>query len=90
MDIAKMVRKVVMEEFPEKGEIDIVTTPSDDQRSYHINSDKIWNALGFRAKRTIEDAVRDLCEAFRSGKLPNSMSQDTYFNVKTMQVLGAK
>ena len=90
MNIAKMVRKVVMEEFPEKGEIEIVTTPSDDLRSYHINSDKIWHALGFRTKRTIEDAVRDLCDAFKAGKLPNSMSEDNYFNVKTMQVLGAK
>ena len=89
MNIAKMVRKVVMEEFPEKGEIEI-TTPSDDLRSYHINSDKIWHALGFRTKRTIEDAVRDLCDAFKAGKLPNSMSENNYFNVKTMQVLGAK
>jgi nucleoside-diphosphate-sugar epimerase len=90
MDIAKMVRKVVMKEFPEKGEIDIVTTPSDDNRSYHINSDKIWHALGFRTKRTIEDAVRDLCNAFKAGKLPNSMTDDHYYNVKTMQILGAK
>ena len=90
MDIAKMVRKVVLEEFPDKCEIDIVTTPSDDNRSYHINSDKIWHALGFRTKRTIEDAVRDLCTAFKEGKLADSMTNDNYYNVKTMQVLGAK
>ena len=90
MDIAKMVRNVVMEEFPDKREIEIVTTPTDDLRSYHINSDKIRRALGFRAIRTIEDAVRDLCKAFKSGKLPNSMTEDHYYNVKTMQALGAK
>ena len=90
MEIAKMVRKVVMEEFPDKNDIDIITTPSDDNRSYHINSDKIWHALGFRTKRTIEDAVRDLCTAFKAGKLPNSMTEENYFNVKTMQTLGAK
>ncbi|NQW23737.1 MAG: SDR family oxidoreductase [SAR202 cluster bacterium] len=90
MNIAQMVRKVVMEEFPDKGEIEIVTTPSDDLRSYHINSDKIYNALGFRTKRTIEDAVRDLCAAFKAGKLPDSMTQENYFNVKTMMSQGIK
>ena len=39
-DLAVLVKKVVEEEFPEKSPIDIVTTPSDDNRSYHINSDK--------------------------------------------------
>ncbi len=90
MDIAKMVRKVVMEEFPEKGEIKIATTPTNDPRSYHINSEKIARVLGFRAKRTIEDAVRGLCQAFKAGKLPNSLADDRFYNVKTMKALGAK
>ena len=47
------------EEFPGQGDIEIVTTPTDDIRSYHINSDKIARVLGFRPKHTIEDAVRD-------------------------------
>ncbi|NQU61399.1 MAG: SDR family oxidoreductase [Rhodospirillales bacterium] len=88
-DIADIVRGVVEAEFPEKAPIDIVTTPSDDNRSYHINSDKIKRVLGFEAKRTIEDAVRDLCQAFRDGKLPNSMGDDTYYNVRTMKALNA-
>ncbi len=90
MDIAKAVRKVVKEEFPEKGEIDIVTTPSDDIRSYHINSDKIARVIGFKPKHSIEDAVRDLCKAFKAGKLPNSFDDDIYFNVKRMKRLGIK
>jgi len=89
MDIAKIVRRVVKEEFPELGEIEIVTTPTDDIRSYHINSDKIARVLGFRPKHTIEDAVRDMCKAFKAGKLPNSMTDDLYFNVKRMKVLKA-
>ena len=55
-DIALMVQKIVSEEFPDKGKIDIVTTPSDDNRSYHVNSDKVFRLLGYRPKRTIEDA----------------------------------
>lgn len=89
MDIAKIVRRVVKEEFPDKGEIEIVTTPTDDIRSYHINSDKIARVLGFRPKYSIEDAVRDMCKAFKAGKLPNSMTDDLYFNVKRMKVLKA-
>ena len=89
MDIAKIVRRVVKEEFPDIGEIEIVTTPTDDIRSYHINSDKIARVLGFRPKYSIEDAVRDLCKAFKAGKLPNSMTDDLYFNVKRRKVLKA-
>ena len=90
MDIAKAVRKVVKEEFPEKGEIEIVTTPTDDIRSYHINSDKIERVIGFKPKHSIEDAARDLCRAFKANKLPNSFDDDVYFNVKRMKRLGIK
>jgi nucleoside-diphosphate-sugar epimerase len=90
MEIAQIVRKVVKEEFPEKGEIDIGTTPTDDIRSYHINSDKIARVIGFRPRHTIEDAVRDLCKAFKAGKLPGSLSDDIYFNVRRMKRLGIK
>ena len=85
MDIAKMVRKVVHEEFPEKGEIEIVTTPTNDIRSYHINSDKIAARLGFRPRRGIEDAVRDLCRAFKDGRLPDSLTDDRYVNVRVLK-----
>lgn len=89
MDLAHLVRKVVAEEFPDRGQIDIVTTPTDDIRSYHINSDKIRRMLGFEPKHTIEDAVRELCGAFRDGKLPNSMNDDRYFNVRRLKRLKA-
>jgi hypothetical protein len=46
MDIA-MVKRVIEAEFPEKGAIDIVTTLTNDNRSYHINSHKIRRVLGF-------------------------------------------
>ncbi|MCH9614516.1 MAG: UDP-glucose 4-epimerase [Chlamydiia bacterium] len=86
--IAEMVRKVVMEEFPEKGEIAIETQSSDDNRSYHICSDKIKNKLGISPKRTVEDAVRDLCKAFKAGKLKDSLTDESYSNVKTLMSCG--
>ena len=88
MDIAKAVKKVVQEEFPGKGEIPMEVSESNDPRSYHINSDKIYKALGFKPSHSVEDAVRDLCKAFRDGKLPNSFDDDQYFNVRTMKLIG--
>ena len=89
MEIADLVRKVVREEFPERERIEIAATPTDDIRSYHINSDKIRRTLGFRPRHTIADAVRELCAAFREGRLPNSMHDDLYFNVRRLKRLKA-
>jgi len=89
MEIAQIAKRVVQEEFPDKGEIPIVTTPTDDIRSYHVNSEKITRVLGFKPKRNIEDAVRDLCKAFKAGKLPNSMQDTSYFNVRRLKQLKA-
>ena len=86
-ETAEVVRKVVRDEMPEKGEIEIVTTPSDDIRSYRINSDKIQRVLGFVPKRTIEDGARDLIKAFKAGKLPDSMTDTRYSNIKTMKAV---
>lgn len=88
MDIAKTVKKVVEALFPEKGNIPIEVTASDDPRSYHINSDKIYRILGFRPTHSIEDAVTDLCKAFKEGKLPNSFEDNIYYNVRTMKAVG--
>jgi nucleoside-diphosphate-sugar epimerase len=83
-EIALMVKNIVEKQFPEKQPIKIISTSSNDNRSYHINSDKIQGLLGFRAKRTIEDAVIELCEAFKNGMIPNSLEDDSYFNVRTL------
>lgn len=90
MDIAKLVKKVVAEEYPDKPEIEIVTTESNDNRSYHINSDKVKRVLGFAPRYTIEDAVRGLCTAFKAGKIPGSLTDDQYFNIRTVKKLNPK
>jgi len=88
--IAEMVRKVVEQEFPEKAPIKVETTPSNDLRSYHVSSKKIATKLGFVPKRSVEDAARDLCRAFKAGRVPNSLGDDRYFNVKTVKKIGLK
>ena len=84
-EIAETVKRVVQEEMPGRPEIQIVTTPTNDLRSYHINSDKITAKLGFKPKRGIEDAARDLTRAMKAGKLPNSMEDEHYSNVRVLK-----
>ncbi|OGW53585.1 MAG: UDP-glucose 4-epimerase [Nitrospirae bacterium RBG_13_43_8] len=84
IEIAEMVRGVV------GREVKITTTPTNDNRSYHISSEKIQHELGFVPKHTIEDAVRDLVAAFRDGKIPDPMTDIRYYNIKTMQAVHLK
>jgi nucleoside-diphosphate-sugar epimerase len=88
-DIALLVQDIVQKEVPGREVIEIETTTSDDLRSYHINSDKITRTIGFKPKHTVEDAIRELCVAFREGKLPASFEDDKYFNVQRMKALNA-
>lgn len=82
-EIAEFVRATVEREMPHLAPISVITTPSNDLRSYHISSKKIADKLGFVPRRTLEDAVKDLCGAFAAGKIPNSLTDDRYFNVRT-------
>lgn len=83
-----MVKDVVEHEIPKKEIIEIEITPSNDLRSYHVSSEKIAKKLGFKAKRSINDAVQDLCKAFKGGKLPNSFEDSRYYNVKRLKEIG--
>ncbi|MFL2771255.1 MAG: NAD-dependent epimerase/dehydratase family protein [Rhodospirillaceae bacterium] len=82
-DLALTVKQVV-------GDVQLNILPTDDHRSYHVSSEKISRILGFQPSRTIEMAVRDLVDAFASGKLPNAMDDARYYNIKTMQSANLK
>ncbi len=64
-------------------EIEVVET--DDNRSYHISSEKISSELGFVTKRSVSDAVHSLVENFRKGNIPESFEDNRYFNVRYLQ-----
>ncbi|MCX6994404.1 MAG: SDR family oxidoreductase [Chlamydiae bacterium] len=68
-----------------KRAVELVVEPTNDNRSYHISSAKIENELGFRSLYTIEDAVESLVKAFESGDLPDALTDDRYYNIKTMK-----
>ena len=66
------------------------TVPTDDNRSYHVSSEKMKKVLGFTATNTIRDACLELKHAFETGLLPNSLEDELYFNIKRMQSLDMK
>jgi nucleoside-diphosphate-sugar epimerase len=83
-EIALKVKKVIGDQ------VKIITTPTNDNRSYHISSAKIKNELGLEPARNIEDAVKDLQKAFKNGLIPDSLTNSKYFNVKLMQAIELK
>jgi len=89
-EIADLVKKVVEEEFSKEKKIEIEKQSSDDNRSYHINSDKIFKVLGFKAKRSLEEAIKGLCESFKKGLITKSFENDLYYNVRRLKNIRAK
>ena len=77
--LAEIVRKVVGEH------VEIETVPTNDPRSYQVSGRKIREEIGFELKYTIEDAVRGLADAMKSGKLKDPLNNPDYFNIKLMQ-----
>ena len=73
-----------------KTNIDIEIQKSEDIRSYHINSQKIYDILGFKPNHTIENAVLELCNFFKSRNIKDSFENDIYHNVKRLRSLNAK
>jgi nucleoside-diphosphate-sugar epimerase len=83
-EIANMVKHVIGDD------VSLEVVPTDDNRSYHVSSQKIKIELGFEAKRSIYDAVRDLRDAFLEGKLHDPLNNEMYFNIKRMNSIELK
>ena len=73
LDIANMVKKKL-------PEVQIEIKPSNDPRSYRVNSDKILN-IGFKPKKKVETAIDELVDLFREGKIKND---EKFNNLKWM------
>jgi len=83
-ELAETVRSVIGED------VRLTVTPTDDNRSYHISSEKIRQELGFVARHSIREAAEDLVKAFERGLLPDSLTNERYFNIKRMQNIQLK
>jgi len=78
LDLANTVKKVIGKD------VTLELSSTNDNRSYHISSKKIKKILNFEPVNTISDAVNDLKQAFKKGLLPNSLTDEKYFNIKRM------
>lgn len=65
----------------------IAVTDTVDNRSYHVNSDRIKKVLGFVPRRTILDAFRDIGIAKHQAKLGSPTSKSEYSNIRKMKEL---
>ncbi|MCP4713020.1 MAG: NAD(P)-dependent oxidoreductase, partial [Planctomycetes bacterium] len=83
LEIAQMVRQVVGNES-----VAIEITDTNDLRSYRIDSSLVYERLGFKPRRTLEDAVEDLKRAFGSQLLCDSFENPQYYNIRAMKSLG--
>lgn len=76
LSIMEIAQRVV-EHAPAK----ITVTESNDPRSYRVNSDKLL-ATGFRPKKTVDDAIREIVHKYRSNELKD---EDRFYNLRWMQ-----
>ena len=83
-EIAKTVKNELGED------IRLIVTPTNDNRSYHISSEKIKKVLDFETKFTISDAIKDLKKAFEQGLLNDPLNNPDYVNIKKMQNIDLK
>jgi nucleoside-diphosphate-sugar epimerase len=60
---------------------DILVTPSNDPRSYRVNSDKLL-ATGFKPRKTVDDAISEIVAAYQRGVLKD---EDRWHNLRWMQ-----
>lgn len=88
MELAEIVQSEV--KLQTGREVPIEVTPTNDLRSYWINSDKLRDVLGFVPKKTVSDAIGDLIYAFEKGLLPDAMTDSRYSNVKKLIEMGIK
>ena len=81
-DIAILVRKTL-----NRPAIELEYTPSNDNRSYHVNSDKVKQVLGFEARYGLDDAIRSIADAWEGKRIVDPMTNTLYSNVLRMREL---
>ncbi len=87
LEIANIVKKTVETYIGNKKNIELEIQSSNDNRSYHINSDKIKKELNFEPKHTIEEAIAELCDFFSKNNKLDTFNDNIYYNVKRLKDL---
>ena len=78
------IAKLIQTELADLN-VEIKVTETLDQRDYHISSDKILKALGYRPVSSIAQEVRSLREAIEGGQFPD-VDAPQHYNMKFMEV----
>ena len=60
---------------------EVITTESNDPRSYRVNSDKLL-ATGFKPKKCVENAIEEIIAAYEKGNL---VDDERHYNLNWMQ-----
>ncbi len=89
IEIANLVKKTLENKFDYKN-IEIIKVPSNDNRSYHINSDKINKVLNFSPKFSIENGIEEIVSRYKSKSFNDPLNNIIYHNVKTLLKLKAE
>ncbi len=80
MDIAKLVMSTLSD-----PKVELHVQPTNDPRSYHVNSDKLRRAINFIPKYDILHAINSLVIAHQQGKIIDPLNNPLYYNIKRMQ-----
>jgi nucleoside-diphosphate-sugar epimerase len=83
-ELAQIVREIV------GVDVEISSEISNDNRSYHISSDKIRSKIGFSTQLSVKQASQELVSAFENGKLIDPLDNPLYFNIKMMQKINLR
>tara|TARA_B100000287_G_C20675070_1_gene795031 strand:- start:17934 stop:18911 length:978 start_codon:yes stop_codon:yes gene_type:complete len=83
-DLAQIVKEVM------GNDVEVETQSSNDNRSYHITSEKIKKVLNFKTNKTIKNAVEDLHAAFNKNLFNDPLNNEMYFNIKRMKSINLK
>jgi nucleoside-diphosphate-sugar epimerase len=81
-EIAELVSNVI-------GNIPLEYVSTNDNRSYHVSSQKISSELGFESNRSVKNAIEDLVGAFMANQIP-APSDSRYHNVRRLKEILAK
>ena len=83
-ELAQIVREIV------GVDVEISSEISNDNRSYHISSDKIRSKIGFSTQLSVKQASQELVSAFENRKLIDPLDNPLYFNIKMMQKINLR
>lgn len=85
LQIAQLVKKVIGD-----NSIEFEIIPTEDTRSYHVNTDKMKRVLGFECRFSIEEGIRSIIQAYQNGMITDGLNNPLYYNIKRMKEINLK